>query len=106
MSEDRRASPRRTAHVAAEIETSAGKSSIAITRDVSANGLLVFSRRELAIGETIKIRLMKGRDMLEVAAKVVRQEELTPDESTLWRTKVGVLVEDAAQLASMIEGKD
>lgn len=106
MTEERRASPRRAAFLAAEIETSAGKSSIAITRDVSENGLLAFSRRELALGETIKVRLVRGQDVYEITGKVVRQEPLSPEESTLWRTKVGLLVEDTAQLRDVLAAVD
>jgi PilZ domain len=102
MTEERRASPRQTAYIAAEIETSAGKASIAITRDVSARGLLVFSRRELAVGEAVKIRLVRGDEEHLVSAKVIRQEVLSPGESTLWRTKVGIRVDDADVLAKLL----
>jgi hypothetical protein len=101
MTEERRTSPRHTASIAGEIESAAGTSSIAITRDVSAVGLLVFSRREHQIGDSIKIRLLRGDVLHEIAAKVVRQEHLAPDESTLWRTKVGVVVDDADALAKI-----
>jgi hypothetical protein len=106
MTEERRTSPRHTAFIAGEIETTAGKSSITITRDVSAAGLLVFSRREHQVGDAIKIRLLRGEVMHEVAAKVVRQERLAPDESTLWRTKVGVVVDDADAFAKIIAELD
>lgn len=101
MSEERRASPRRAAFLAAELETTAGKSSIAITRDISTQGLLMYSRRALAIGDAVKIRLQKGDETFEIAAKVTRQAELSPDESTLWRTKVGVVVDDPTLLEKL-----
>ncbi len=95
MTEERRASPRRSATFAAEIQTSAGKSTIAITRDVSSIGLLVLSRRTLAIGETVTIRLVFENVIHLITCKVARQEALDAEESSLWRTKVGVVVEGA-----------
>jgi len=106
MTEERRTSPRQAASIAGEIETAAGKASIAITRDISAAGLLVFSRREHQIGDAIKIRLLRGDVLHELAARVVRQELLAPDESTLWRTKVGVVVDDADAFAKIIAELD
>jgi len=106
MTEERRTSPRHEASIAGEIELATGKSSIAITRDVSAVGLLVFSRREHAIGDAIKIRLLRGETLREIAARVVRQERLTPHESTLWRTKVGVVVDDPDAFAKIIAELD
>src|ERR1041384_1352021 len=51
MVEDRRAAPRQEAYVTAALETSQGRSTIAITHDVSAQGLLILTRLELAVGE-------------------------------------------------------
>ena len=106
MSEERRASPRRNASLAGEIETGEGKASIAITRDVSAQGLLLLSRREHGVGDALKMKLVVGADNFEITAKVVRQEALSPNESSLWRTKVAVLVDDEAALATVIAALD
>jgi len=108
MTEERRTSPRHAASIAGEIESTAGTSSITITRDVSAVGLLVLSRTEHQIGDAIKLRLLGvgGEVVHEVAAKVVRQERMSPDESTLWHTKVGVVVDDAAAFAKLIAELD
>ena len=106
MSEERRASPRRNASIAGEIETAEGKASIAITRDVSAQGLLLLSRMEHAIGDALKMKLVVGQTTFEIAVKVARQDVMSPHESSLWRTKVGVVVDDQAQLATIIEALD
>jgi hypothetical protein len=98
MTEERRESPRRAAYIAAELETGEGKSSIAITRDISTRGVLMFSRRTLAVGDAVTIKLVKGNESFVIAAKVTRVDTLSPDESTLWRTKVGVVVDDPAML--------
>jgi hypothetical protein len=94
MSEERRGAPRVTAYIAAEIDTGEGKQAIAITRDVSANGILVLTRLSLEVGQAVKLKVaFGGRDDRILAGKVVRQEELDPGESTLWHTKVALAVE-------------
>jgi hypothetical protein len=94
MSEERRGAPRVTAYVAAEIDTQEGRQAIAITRDVSAGGILVLTRLELAIGQVVKLKVaFGGRDDRILTGKVVRQEVLEPGESTLWHTKVALSVD-------------
>jgi hypothetical protein len=94
MTDDRRASPRHTAYLAAEIDTGAGRQAIAITRDVGAGGLLVLTRLHLDLGQVVKLRVAYGdKDERVISGTVVRQETLAPGESTLWRTKVALSVE-------------
>src|SRR5687768_15515107 len=94
MTDERRTSPRHTAYLAAELDTGEGDRSIAITRDVGANGLLVLSRRELVPGQVVKLRVaFAGKDDWYVTGEVVRQEPLAPGESSLWRTKVALRVD-------------
>ena len=93
MTDERRVAPRRSVNFAAEIETEAGKASVAITRDLSAAGLLVFSRRTLEVGAAVTIKLAHGDQISVIAGKVVRREALTPEESAVWRCKAGVLVD-------------
>ena len=73
VTDERRTSPRHTAYLAGELETSEGQASIAITRDVSAAGLLLYTRiRDL--GETVKLTVMHGGEKLQITGKVVRVE--------------------------------
>ncbi len=92
MTDDRRASPRLTAYLAGEIETAGGKSSIAITRDVGAGGLLLFTRLR-DCGDTVKLTVMHDGQKLVVTGKVVREEKV--DDSELWRTKLAIVVDQS-----------
>jgi hypothetical protein len=89
--DDRRVSPRHAAYVGAEIDTGDAPARAAITHDGSATGLLLLTRSELSVGQIIKLNVffVEGESRM-VTGKVVRQEQLDPDENTLWRTKVAV----------------
>ncbi len=91
MTDERREAPRHSAYIGAEIDTGEGPVRAAITRDGSATGLLLLTRAELAVGQAVKLKVffVEG-DFHHVSGKVVRQEELDPEENTLWRTKVAV----------------
>jgi hypothetical protein len=91
--EDRRASPRHEAYVSAALETSQGQSTIAITRDISAGGLLILTRLPLEIGEAVKLTAALGESQHTLSGKVVRQEGLEPHE--LWRYKAALSVDAA-----------
>jgi hypothetical protein len=94
MTDERRHAPRFPASLAGEIETAEGRHTIAITRDVSADGLLLLTRLpDPVAGTTFKLRVMVGDDERNVVCKVVRHEELSVDESTLWLNKVAVTLE-------------
>jgi hypothetical protein len=89
VTDERRASPRLSAHLAGELETDEGKSSIAITRDVGSGGVLLFTRLRNCTG-TVKLTVIWGDERLSISGTVLRQE---PIESTLWRTKVALAVD-------------
>ena len=91
--EDRRASPRYEAYVSAALETSQGESTIAITRDVSAAGLLILTRLPLEIGEAVKLTAALRGARHTLSGKVVRHEDLEPHE--LWRYKAAIAVDEA-----------
>ncbi|HEX7842332.1 MAG TPA: PilZ domain-containing protein [Kofleriaceae bacterium] len=91
--EDRRSSPRYEAYVSAWIEASQGRSTIAITRDISAAGLLILTRLPLEIGEAVKLTAALGDSQHTLSGKVVRQESLPPHE--LWHYKAAVAVDEA-----------
>jgi hypothetical protein len=90
--EDRRAAPRQQAHVSAGLETAKGRSTIAITRDISARGLLLLTRAALEIGEVVKLTVSLGDGPGTLSGKVVRIEDL--DGHELWRYKAAITVDD------------
>lgn len=90
--EDRRASPRQEAYISAALETSQGRTTIAITRDISARGLLLLTRAPLAVGEVVKLTAAVGDAQHALSGKVVRVEPLELHE--LWRYKAGIEVDE------------
>lgn len=93
MTDERRASPRHTAHLAGELETDQGKSAIAITKDVSAGGLLIFTRMRLPVGTPIKLLVLWKDEQITLSGSVLREEAVDPHESTLWRSKVAIAID-------------
>lgn len=103
MSDDRRSSPRRSASLAAEIDAGDQLVTIAITRDVAAGGLLVYTRAHLELGRAVKLKVSLGdRGVRELAGRVVREEPLSVDDSALWRTKVAIAIDDAEPVLAEI----
>jgi len=92
MSGERREHPRHPASLVGEIEAEGARASVAITRDVSTTGLLVFSRSELAIGAQVKIKVAFRQSVVMLDGKVVRREDVAPDVSSLWRYKLGIAI--------------
>jgi hypothetical protein len=91
--EDRRRGTRHQVYLAAEIYVEGGETRTAITKDVSAQGMLVLTRAMLEAGQPVRLRvyLPGEEDRVEVVAgRVVRQEPLAPDERGTWREKVAV----------------
>lgn len=91
--EDRRAAPRQAAYISAALETAQGRSTIAITRDISTRGLLILTRPALEIGDVIKLTVALGEAQHTLSGKVVRVEALEPHE--LWRYKVAIAVDES-----------
>lgn len=93
MAENRRASPRHVATLPAQIETDAGRFTIAITKDVSESGLLVMSHQALEVGTGVTIYLSHGGAQYVVTGKVVRLEPLAHEDSAMWRSSAAVAVD-------------
>ncbi|HSI98150.1 MAG TPA: PilZ domain-containing protein [Gaiellaceae bacterium] len=91
--DERRASPRHAAHLAGELESAQGNSAIAITRDVSAGGLAVFTRLSLQVGASVKLLVLWNDEQVILHGTVLRQESLEPGESTLWRTRAAIAID-------------
>lgn len=103
VTDERRSSRRVNASLPGQLETEQGKQGIAITRDVSAGGLLLFSRRSHAVGEVVKLTLVLHEQEHHLTARVLRQEMLAPGESTLWRTKVALVVDDEVVMKQLLD---
>jgi hypothetical protein len=78
------------AHLAGELESTEGRSAIAITRDVSAGGLLIFTRVRLEVGAPVKLLVLWKDEQLVLSGTVLREQAVEPNESTLWRSKVAI----------------
>lgn len=92
--EDRRASPRHEAFISAALETSKGRTTIAITRDVSTTGVLILTRAALEIGEVVKLTAALGDAQHALSGTVVRVEPV--DDHELWRHKAAIAIDDPA----------
>ena len=91
------------AHLAGELESTQGRSAIAITRDVSAGGLLVFTRVRLEVGAPVKLLVLWKDEQLVLQGTVLREQAVDPNESTLWRSKVAIGIDpDDANLAKIV----
>jgi len=95
MTDDRRISPRHSAYIGAEIDTGDGPVKAAITHDGSATGVLLMTRAELGVGQTVKLSVffVEGESKT-MTGKVVRSDELSAEENTLWRSKVAVALDE------------
>jgi hypothetical protein len=102
MAEDRRAAPRQEAYVSAALETSQGRSTIAITRDISSTGLLMLTRVDVVVGEVIKLTVALGGAQRTLSGKVVRQEPLA-EPHELWRHKVALAVDAADPVLAQLQ---
>lgn len=91
--EDRRAAPRQEAYISAALENSKGRSTIAITRDISTRGLLLLTRLPLEVGEIVKLTAAVGELSHSFSGKVVRVEPLEVHE--LWRHKAAITVDES-----------
>jgi hypothetical protein len=99
VTDERRGSPRHAASIAGELETADGDSAIAITRDVSANGLLVFTRLRECDG-TVKLKVVHNDQTMVLTGRVVRMEPV--EDSALWRNKVAIAIDgDDSMIAQL-----
>jgi hypothetical protein len=90
VTDERRGSPRHAASIAGELQTADGDSAIAITRDVGANGLLVFTRLRECEG-TVKLKVVHNDETMVLTGRVVRMEPI--EDSHLWRNKVAIAID-------------
>ncbi|GMV14314.1 MAG: PilZ domain-containing protein [Polyangiaceae bacterium] len=95
MTDERRISPRHSAYIGAEIDTGDGPVKAAITHDGSATGILLLTRADLDVGQTVKLSVffVEGESKT-MTGKVVRRDQLNHEENTLWRSKVAVALDE------------
>ena len=99
MTDERRGSPRVAASIAGELEMNGGSTAIAITRDVGANGLLVFTRLRECSG-AVKLTVIHNDEKLVLSGRVVRVEPV--EDSQLWRNKVAIAIDgDQAMITKL-----
>jgi PilZ domain len=95
MTDERRIAQRHAAYIGAEIDTGDGPVKAAITHDGSATGLLLLTRADLDVGQSLKLAVffVEGESKT-LTGKVVRRDPLNPEENTLWRSKVAVALDE------------
>ncbi len=94
--DNRRTAARHAVYMGAEIEGDGDRVRSAVTHDASAAGLLLLTRARLEPGQSVRVRIFfPGNDPPRLATgKVVRREPLSADESTLWREKVAIALDE------------
>ncbi len=91
--DDRREHVRRLVCVVAEVET-ADKSALALIRNVSTSGALLFAARDLEVDARVELLIHTSSDpsaaKIHTSGTVVRRVALDPGRSDLWRWEIGV----------------
>jgi hypothetical protein len=92
MSDERRNAARHAVQLPAEIDAGGGDVRNAVTRDGSATGLLMLTQGKLEPGQSVTIRCFFGEsgELVVVQGTVVRQEALSADDYSLYRSRIAV----------------
>jgi len=77
--------------VGLDSETKGGRHGV--TRDLSANGLLVVTPSRFAKGDRLKIKVHAGDGGVDVIGRVTRVDENPIHSPELWRYRVGVVLD-------------
>ena len=93
--EDRRRTPRTPAVLAVALESDAKGARHGVTRDLSAQGLLLVTPTRYAKGDRIKIKVQQPSGVgLDVVGQVMRVDENPISSPELWRYRVGVKLDE------------
>ncbi len=92
--EDRRGKPRRAAVLAVALESEKKPARHGVTRDVSANGLLIVTPSQFEKGDRLKIKVHAGKIGLDVVGRVTRVDENPISSPELWRYRIGVALDE------------
>ena len=101
--DDRRAAPRKTAYVGAEITSSDGPPHLAVVQDASATGLSLLTRAPLAAGEPVRVGVqVESERRITVDGEIVRREDHRGDGP--WRYRLAVaLTAPSEELAAQAD---
>ncbi|MBX3258555.1 MAG: PilZ domain-containing protein [Labilithrix sp.] len=92
--DDRRGTPRTPAVLAVALDSENKPARHGVTRDLSANGLLIVTPTHFAKGERLKIKVHAGALGLDVVGRVARVDENPISSPELWRYRVGVQLDE------------
>jgi PilZ domain len=92
--EDRRIKPRTPAVLAVALESEAKPARHGVTRDLSANGLLIVTPSQFTKGDRVKIKVHAGRVGVDVIGRITRVDENPISSPELWRYRVGVALDE------------
>ena len=90
---ERRTDPRHFACFPAHIQRAGGSTRMALIRDLSVSGALLFTREKLAVGAEILLNLYLSEDVNQVrrvVAYVVRVEPLSGKRAEVWHHSTAV----------------
>lgn len=102
-STDRRVKPRTPAVFAVGLESETKTARSGVTRDLSANGLLIVTRSHFSKGDRLKIQLHVRGGLHDVVGRVVRVDENPISSPELWRYRVGIVLEEPLTGTAAIE---
>lgn len=90
--EDRRTDVRHIACFPAEIEPEDGEATLAMIRDLSVSGALLFSRSKLKVGSKVKLSLyiLDDTNPRVVYGQVMRSEKRSQELVDMWSISIGV----------------
>jgi hypothetical protein len=93
---DRRGEPRRSAGVVVEIEVEGTFVTCGVSRDASAAGLRLMTRKAVEPGAKVQLRLWFGKQdtPFSTSASVVRCEKIAARQAELWSYEVAVALDD------------
>jgi PilZ domain len=104
---DRRGKPRTPAILAVALESERKSARHGVTRDLSANGLLIVTPSHFSKGDRLKIRVHAGNLGLDMVGRVARIDENPISSPELWRYRVGIQLDEPlpVNLLASSEGK-
>lgn len=101
--DERRGADRRLTCVVAEVETS-DKSSLALIRNVSHTGALLFAARDLEVDDAVDLLIHTTSEpdgkKINASGTIVRREALDPARTDVWRWELGVRFSEPLDLDS------
>jgi hypothetical protein len=99
--EDRRGKPRTPAVLAVALESESKPARHGVTRDLSANGLLIVTPSQFSKGDRLRIKVHTNGTGLDVVGRVTRVDENPISSPELWRYRVGVELEAPLPLGAV-----